>query len=48
MISDDLISAIAARGGSVKADTIDCVSWSNDTHTASSSYLAEALVINYV
>lgn len=48
VISDDLISAIAARGGSVKADTIDCVSWSNDTHTASSSYLAEALVINYV
>ncbi|MGO4313602.1 TULIP family P47-like protein [Pseudomonas sp. KB_15] len=47
-ISDDLISAIAARGGSVKADTIDCVSWSNTTHTAQSSYLAEALVIKYV
>lgn len=47
-ISDDLISSIANRGGSVKADAIDCVSWSNATHTAQSSYLAEALVIKYV
>lgn len=47
VISDDLISAIANQGGSIQAGDINCVSWSNGTHNARSSYLAEALVIKY-
>lgn len=47
-ISDDLIRAIANRGGSIKADSIDCVSWSRASYKAESSFLAEALIIKYV
>ncbi|EOV5094244.1 TULIP family P47-like protein [Serratia marcescens] len=47
-ISDDLIRAIANRGGSIKADSIDCVSWSRSSHKAESSFLAESLIIKYI
>lgn len=47
-ISDDLISAISARGGSINAGNIDCVSWTNGMHEAKESYLAEALVVKYL
>ncbi|MDD1012582.1 TULIP family P47-like protein [Pseudomonas rubra] len=48
VISNDLISSIANRGGSIKADSINCTTWNQATNNVIACSLSEALVVEYV
>lgn len=47
LISDDLISSIEKRSGSIMATNIDTVKWCKQTAIAKSAYIAESLILEY-
>ena len=47
VISDDLISSIEKRSGSIKAKNIDTVTWCKQTAITKSACIAESLILEY-